>query len=226
MINENKTYQVVVDDILHQIKDGVLSEGMRLPGERALALKYSISRASVREALSIMKNLGLVEIRQGEGAFISAFSINPLFDTISPLLFKNKDIIDDVLEFRRIIEVNACGIAVRADDNSKLIAIVDRMTKLKTEERQEAYDLDLAFHQQIVYLTKNVILIQAMNCIAYLVQHSITTNRKIILDQPDGRVLLKEHQAILKAIIDKDAIQAMALMEKHLDINRKKEIIS
>ncbi len=218
----NKTYQVVVDDILQRLQTKELSVGSKLPSERELAKHFSISRASVREALSILKSLGLIDIKQGDGAFIKAFTLLPLLDALIPLVYKTDNIDKDILEFRRILEVDACALACSAKDKTPLISIVDKMEERLKEDSSEAQELDMAFHRTIWNMSGNLVLVQAMECIAYLLIHSIKVNRQVLLKQANDRLLIDEHKAILQAIIDRDPDQAKQLMETHLQLKRIK----
>jgi len=223
MTNEIKTSQIIIDEIIQRINSKQLTAGSKLPSERVLAETFNISRASVREALSTLKNLGVVNIKQGGGAYVTDFKIDPLFDAISPLLFNQDHIDDDILEFRKILEVNAAKMACLASDTDKLKDIVEQMLNAMEETSCLASELDIAFHQEIYRLSDNFVLIQAMACVAYLLQHSININRDEILSNASDRVLVQQHQAIYEAIANHDKPLAMRLMNEHLNIRKNKE---
>ena len=224
---DNKTYQVIIDEILLKIQKREFEVGDKLPSESDLAKHFNISRASVREALSILKSLGLIQMRHGEGAFVSAFSLTPLIDTLSPLLDHSIDIENDILEFRRILEINACALACKAKDKDRLAKIVTKMTMCDLACKQLAYELDMRVHKTIWNMSDNMILIQTMEGIAYLMDHSIRLNRKVIIaDDKDGLALVNEHKQIFEAINANDAKMAMEYMNQHLKTERLKEIIN
>ena len=71
MQKERREYSRVVDHIYTLIETGQLTVGSRLPAERALAEELCAGRNSVREALRMLENIGLVESRQGSGNYIA-----------------------------------------------------------------------------------------------------------------------------------------------------------
>ena len=75
---------MVVNRILDLIREGVLKPGQKLPPERELAVNIGVGRPSLREALRALSLLGVVDIRQGEGVFVSNLSAESL---LAPLHF-------------------------------------------------------------------------------------------------------------------------------------------
>ena len=69
-MREEHLYLSLADHILNYIRENHLKAGDRLPSERQLAQKYSVSRSSVREAVRILQNKGLVRIEVGSGMYI------------------------------------------------------------------------------------------------------------------------------------------------------------
>ncbi|MPM53921.1 hypothetical protein SDC9_100691 [bioreactor metagenome] len=97
------------------------------------------------------------------------------------------------------------------------------MQEAVKETSPAATELDMAFHQEIGYLSGNVLLIQAMACVAYLLKHSIKANRQELLTDAGDKALFQQHQAIYEAIAAHDSQQAMTLMNEHLNFKKKKE---
>ena len=75
----NYLYTNIVEELEESIRSGKLSEGMKLPSERALAEEYGVSRNVVREAYKIMSEKGIVDIQIGKGAFVCAPKVNVIF---------------------------------------------------------------------------------------------------------------------------------------------------
>ena len=89
-INAKKVSQLIIEQFINMIKEGKLKMGDRLPPERTLAEMFNVSRASVREAFSAMEIIGLIEVRQGEGSYITELNIGPFINTIAPLFVQNE----------------------------------------------------------------------------------------------------------------------------------------
>lgn len=63
-------YQSIADDLRHQIKAGIWATDERLPSESALASRYRVSKPTLRSALELLQDEGLVEKRHGSGNFV------------------------------------------------------------------------------------------------------------------------------------------------------------
>lgn len=110
-INTKKIYQYIIEQFVDMIKEGKLKSGERLPPERTLAEMFNVSRASIREALRAMEIIGLLEVRQGEGSYITDLNIAPFINTIAPLFIKNESLETDLLDFRKLLEIEAVKLA-------------------------------------------------------------------------------------------------------------------
>ena len=96
-IGMKRLYQSIVEQFVNLIKEGQLKVGDRLPPERTLAEMFNVSRASIREAFSAMEIIGLIEVRQGEGSYITDLNIGPFINTIAPLFVRNESMETDLL---------------------------------------------------------------------------------------------------------------------------------
>jgi len=78
------------EDVAEQLRDAILdgrfTEGERLPPERELAEEFRVNRTSVREAIKVLEGLGLVSVRQGDGAIVRPL-IDASFDVLAPMIF-------------------------------------------------------------------------------------------------------------------------------------------
>ena len=106
-----RIYQNIIEQFVYLVKEGKLKVGDKLPSERTLAEMFNVSRASVREAFSAMEIIGLIEVRKGEGTYVSNLNISPFINTIAPLFINNENMETDLLEFRKLIEVEAVKLA-------------------------------------------------------------------------------------------------------------------
>jgi len=78
------------EDVAHQLRDAILDgrfrAGQKLPPERELALEFRVNRTSVREAIKVLEGLGLVSVRQGDGATVHPL-IDASLDLLAPMIF-------------------------------------------------------------------------------------------------------------------------------------------
>ena len=116
-IRTRKIYEQIVDQIGQLVAQGQLQPGDRLPSERELVERFQVSRASIREALSALEMMGLIEVRSGEGTFIRQVNIESVVTPLAWMLFIEKDTDLELYEARKILEVQAAGLAAeRAEE--------------------------------------------------------------------------------------------------------------
>ena len=77
-IKTKKIYEEVADALLEKIKAGELKPGEKLDSVQALSESFQVSRSAVREALSALKAMGLVDMKQGEGTYIREFELQTI----------------------------------------------------------------------------------------------------------------------------------------------------
>lgn len=99
-----------VDYVVNSIKDLLLTKkvlpGDRLPPEMELSRMLSVSRGSVREAMKILSALGIVEVKRGDGTYVSNRGGEVLFDPLLFSLIVSQPSFDELKELRLILEMN------------------------------------------------------------------------------------------------------------------------
>jgi GntR family transcriptional repressor for pyruvate dehydrogenase complex len=221
-IGMKRLYQSIIEQFVNLIKEGQLKVGDRLPPERTLAEMFNVSRASIREAFSAMEIIGLIEVRQGEGSYITDLNIGPFINTIAPLFVRNESMETDLLEFRKLIEVEAVKLAAMKYQDVD-ITLLERALKLMKEALEKndinmGAEADIQFHKAIFSLTGNIILTKAAECTAYILECSVKFNRaKILKDSSNSRVLYHQHLQIYRAIRDGNPEFAAEIMDNHLN---------
>ena len=220
-ISMKRVYQSIIEQFIDLIKAGKLSVGEKLPPERQLAEMFYVSRASLREALRVMEIIGVVEVRPGGGTFVTDLNIVNFINTIAPLFVKTADMEKDLLEFRKLIEMEAVKLAAEKAAEGKLILLeqaIDLMKKAveNNDVAQEA-EADVQFHKAIFALTDNYILIKASECIASILEISVKYSRQKILGNKEiSNNLLAQHIEIYEAIRDNEVEKASTLINQHL----------
>ncbi|HHW30952.1 MAG TPA: FadR family transcriptional regulator [Clostridiaceae bacterium] len=225
-ISMKKIYQSIIEQIVLLVKEGKLKAGDKLPPERTLAEMFNVSRASIREAFSAMEIIGLIEVRPGEGTFISDLNIAPFINAIAPLFVKNESMETDLLEFRTLLEVNAVKIAANNAKNSDLELLKKSLelmeSALEKNDPVLGAKADIEFHKAIFLISGNYILLKASECMTYILESSIRFNReKILYNRENTKMLLNQHIQIYEAIKNNNPDLACDIMEKHLNLVRK-----
>lgn len=219
-IRTRKIYEEIVEQIRNLIISGELKPGDRLPPERDLVERLQVSRASIREALSALEMMGLLEVRSGEGTYIRKLRSESVVAPLAWMLSMEKGTVLELLEVRKILEVQAVVLAAeRANeaDFKELAAALDDMKSALQHSAWGGEKADHRFHYAITRATKNKILIRLMDTISDLVEHMLKTSRSKLYEgryTPD--LLFQEHVGIYEAIKVRDSAKARDLMLLHL----------
>lgn len=221
-INMKRIYQSVIEQFIGLIKEEKLTVGQKLPPERVLAEMFNVSRASLREAFSAMEIIGLIEVRPGEGSFITDLNIAPFINTIAPLFLKNGSMEDDLLEFRKMLELEAVKLAANKAETENNALMEEPLTMMKKAiEKNDAAlgaEADIKFHKALFVLSGNVILMKASEYIGFIFEASVKFNReKILRNSRNSEILYQQHRQIYEAVCSNDAALASDIMGKHLD---------
>ncbi|ASE33421.1 GntR family transcriptional regulator [Mammaliicoccus sciuri] len=197
----------VLQEIKQYILDKGMTEGDRLPTERAFTEMYGVSRSVVREALSYLEHTGVIETVQGRGTVIKAPDISSLVEGFLFSFQVANGSKNDLLSLRIIFECAAIEEIVKLDkDITELKAIVN-------EDVINHYENDKAFHQTLLSATGNVLFEQLSSVIQSYFYHIEEEGKEINYIQTN-----EMHKKIIEAIANKDVQLAKELMTTHLSI--------
>ena len=218
-IKTQKIYEQIVEQIGQLVAEGHLKPGDRLPSERELVERFQVSRASIREAISALEMMGLIEVRSGEGTYIRQVNIDSVVAPLAWMLFIEKDTELELYEARKILEVQAAGLAAeRAEENdiNEMFEALEVM-RMDLQIQRLGEDADHNFHYAIARATHNKILFRLMNTISDTMMKTLKTSRsKLYEDKNTPEKLYKEHYLLYEAIKNHDVERAQKLMLDHL----------
>jgi len=214
--DELKLYQEVLLKVNEIIEEDKLTIGDRLPSERELAERLKVGRSSVREALRALELLGLISTRRGEGTFIQDHSAHRLVEIIAFFILRNQKSKKDLLEARKIIEVDVIRLAAERinDDEIKYLEDIIEQSEVKLKRGELPVEEDYFFHEKIALASKNNLL--------YKIWKPIVEYGKTILEESlerTGRpeISILEHKNILQALKDRNIADAERQMKIHLE---------
>ena len=195
-----------------KILSGEYPPGESLPGQRVLAAELGVSRPALREALSVLETLGLIDIRQARGVFVP----DPKNRATSSTCAVNRRT-REVFQFRLAAEPYAAAMASRLrsdDDLERLKGTLYRM-RFALEEGQliDAAQEDFNFHHIIFSILQNPIFTDTRRRIAADI-HSAQC--KPLRNKEELMKPLEEHQQIINAIQDQSPERACAAMAYHI----------
>ncbi|AEF94432.1 GntR domain protein [Desulfotomaculum nigrificans CO-1-SRB] len=218
-IKAKKIYEEIVDQIKSMIASGTLTTGDKLLPERELAERMQVGRSAVREAYRTLEALGIIEIRPGEGTFVREIGTKSMTDIMSLVVMTEKDTLSELLELRKIIEVEAAALAAvrRTDDDIKTMKLwLDQMKQ--DINKQDLGELaDMKFHYALADSAHNSLLMRLMNTISETMKNSLRTARQQLYLTPNTpQRLYDEHVAIYEAVVRGDVQEARNNMMVHL----------
>jgi GntR family transcriptional repressor for pyruvate dehydrogenase complex len=215
-----RVYQQVVEHIHTLVREGVLSPGDQLLPERQLADKLGVSRAALREGLSVLVSQGLIEVTRGGGAVIRESSIENLVDPLAAIMLKEHESVQDLLEARIILEVGAVRLAAERAELSDLYRIQEAALEMNECMRtgQPPDEADIAFHMGIVQASHNPVLISVMTMISALISEVYGPSRRRLIADPEKlEYYAQKHIDILEAIQNRDPRKAVRLTTQYFE---------
>jgi GntR family transcriptional repressor for pyruvate dehydrogenase complex len=211
-----RLYESVIEQIMELIKNNELKPGDKLPPERELAEKLSISRGSLREAFRVLESRGFIKSKPGGGRYIREIRKNGHNDTENIILSLEKSSILELLEAREIFEVKIVKlVAQRAtvEDIKSIGAALNKMNEEDGLEDDKKTESDTEFHLAIASASHNFVFVNIMKLHLDLLKETREKTWQI----PGRREKqYQEHQTIFQAIKEHNSKKAEEAMLKHL----------
>ncbi|MEU7892297.1 FCD domain-containing protein [Nonomuraea sp. NPDC049152] len=195
-----------------RLVSGVWAEGSRIPGERALAEEFGVSRPVLREALRDLQARGFLSVEPGRGTFVR--SARPA--SVDLLAREGLVTARHLIVARRMLECETAALAAVHHTREDAARMAEPLAALKASPNAAAGAvLDVAFHEAVAAAAGNPVLRIMFGSIRALV-------RGVVLRSLTDRVIRREgvpqHDEILTAVLDRDASAARAAMAEHLSI--------
>ncbi|KXS43517.1 MULTISPECIES: FadR/GntR family transcriptional regulator [unclassified Candidatus Frackibacter] len=223
-IKNKRIYQQIVEQIRELIADGTLSPGDKLMSERAMAEELNVSRASIREAFSVLEMLGLIESRPGEGTFIKEVKEEMVLEPLALILASDVDNIFELIETRKILEVESAALAAKRateDDLENIKQVIDEM-KEAINQGKLGDQADAKFHFAVAKATHNQMFVRVMYTISDLLIQAIGESRKQLFKLKDNNeTLYEQHKQVYEEIVNNNPQKAREAMYHHLETTRK-----
>jgi len=214
-VRKTRIYHEIVDQIRGLIAAGRSKPADRLPPERELAVLFKASRNSVRDAIRVLEQMGLIESRQGDGTYVRSVSVEQLTEPLALLLLQSRTQMRELWEVRRVLEPALAEFAaarITDEELAELDAILEQQRR-KVEAGFIALEEDTAFHNGIAEAARNTVMLRALDTLVDLLRQS----RERSLQQHDRPAYsLAGHRRILAALRRRDPDGARTEMLRHL----------
>lgn len=160
---QRRVFQDVIDQIESAIIEGKLKAGDKLPAERELRKLFNTSRGSLREALRVLEEKGLIEIRTGVsgGAVVRTITTRKMSESLDLLMRFQKVSLEDLAEFREGVEGIVTGLAAeRAQEKDiqilkKILKKAEDVVQKGVQHWEEFIHIDNAFHMALAKIAQN-----------------------------------------------------------------------
>lgn len=199
----------IAGDLRRRILHGELPPGSRLPGHRGLAVAYSVSVGSVREAISMLASAGLVETRAGRGTFVAAGGSRSFPEHGAPLGIAGTGAtleraeVEELVEAREVIEVALAAMAASRRDPealARLRACAERMEDASASPAAYS-EADVEFHLALADAAGNRYLLRSMLAIRSLLKQDMELGAEAAIRRfGDLGVSVESHARLVDAI--------------------------
>ena len=209
----------VFDQLRELIFRGDFKPGQKIMTERELAKALNVSRNSVREAINKLVTLRFLEQRQGQGTFVCSMDEAVKIPLATVMETQDASLID-LLEMRMGIECIAASLAAQRANAEDLAAIEQAIHDMEADTAVGGLGTegDLTFHMAIASATKNPLQVYIMKNVSDFLHVGIRENLLHLYQDPANIVeILKQHNAIYRAIRSGDADAAYDTMKKHIN---------
>jgi len=219
---QTKVFQDVVEQIQEAIFDGRLETGQTLPAERELKAMFNISRGTLREALRVLEQKGLIEIKLGVGggSIVKTVDTEQISESLGLLIRSQKVSLNHLAQFREdvegVIAAHAAERHSREDIKNlkQLLAQARKCVEGGRSQRNAFISIDKQIHMAMADITENPIYISVL--------HSIHTNihryydRFLSMEEAELEENYRDLSDIIAAVEKGRVEQARELARQHV----------
>jgi GntR family transcriptional regulator, transcriptional repressor for pyruvate dehydrogenase complex len=205
-----------ISKIKSMILDGRLKPGDKLPREADLAEQLGLSRGSLREAVSALSMIRVLDVRRGDGTYVTSLEPDLLLETLTFVIdFHQDSDVLDLFEVRRALEPMAAekaALLMPAEEAAELLRLVDSVA---VEDGIDAWVAnDLEFHHRIARASGNAVLCSLADSVAARTHRARTWRG--VTQQDSFDQTRREHRAIAHAISERQPSIAAASALAHV----------
>jgi len=220
-VKPRKVSAIAAEQIVEAIQRGDFQVGNRLPSEFELAEQMGVSRPSIREALSALQAMALIESRPGSGNYVLR-APSPLDERNAVGLIESEAGCLEVMEAREALEPAVAALAAEKMANSALTKLRDalkRMGRFAAKNDFEAYfEADKAFHSALAEASGNALVSSALGPLIDTMDHRVYrefTRHYYLKNVSDLQHVVDLHREIFAAVEERDSETARSKMVEH-----------
>lgn len=202
------------------IIDGRLLAGQKLPPERELALKFAVSRPSLRDAIKNMEARGLIYRKQGGGTFVKRRLNTLVTDPLLDLIAQRPETQFDLLEFRHALEGMAAyysALRGQPEDYQALQQALDNIPSTQEDNKSEEATALADFYLVMAQASHNLVLLHIVRSLQPMLHENIRCNLEMLaLNSQVADVISDQRKQIVAAILARDPELARQASNEHL----------
>lgn len=218
--------QNVFHEMLGNIHSGRWPVGTVIPSERTLIDQFGVSRIAIREALSMLKGLGVLDVAHGRRTKVRSVGSEAIGHLLPVMLASGtQETLDHVFEVRLALESRTAWLAAQRRTDAQmrgLRRLADSYRRLARQAGAKAVAVDLQFHLEIARITGNPLYPILLDALAGFI---VLAQKESCKDDPSRRRrAVSAHEAITEAMAARDPEWARAEMESHLRFSARKTV--
>jgi GntR family transcriptional regulator, transcriptional repressor for pyruvate dehydrogenase complex len=211
-----------IASIQELIRNGDLPPGSRLPPESELAVQLGVGRSSIREAVKALELARVLDVRHGDGTFVTSLEPHLLLEGVGfAIEFVQDDSVLEVVEVRRLFEPVATGLAASRIDAATLDRLAGHVAGMEQagDDQEQLIHHDQAFHSAVYAATGNRTLVPILDGLSSRTLRARTWRGVIEADA--SQQTIREHRAIHQALADRDRRLAEAAALMHVNTSER-----
>ncbi len=221
-IHVHSAPEILVEQILRQVRSGDLAPGARMPPQRELARMFEVGLGTVRESIKILMAMGYLEVVRGKGTFITqelpgstqeGSRFHQALEAVS---------LAELLETREIVECGAARVAAETADPERVERLKDVLESLRRSSRSNEvfHPVDFDFHIALAEATGNKVIAEIVKLLVDKAHHyiefmggSLKTFERFNIERA-----IATAETVVAAVTAGDGERAAAAMHEHLNI--------
>ncbi|RGP37499.1 FadR/GntR family transcriptional regulator [Pseudotabrizicola alkalilacus] len=197
-----------------QIQEGDLKPGDKLPTENTMSKNFGVSRTVIREAIAQLRNEGMIETRQGVGAFVIDRPTRHI--RLDDRRQMDTHGFRDLFQLRVPLEIEAAGLAATYHRAEHLRQLDEALQRMSVAGGDDGIVADLDFHRIIAAATGNDYFVQFLGAVSDRILQTIVESRERTRLDEIVAIVNREHTELRDAIAARDPVRARAAMRAHM----------
>jgi GntR family transcriptional repressor for pyruvate dehydrogenase complex len=215
------TGTVTASTLLRQeILSGNFTPGQRIPPERELAVRFGLSRSSIREAIKGLVSLNILETKRGSGTYVRSLDSSEMFEALEFVLDVDPESLSHFFELRRLLEPAAAGLAAARLSDQQRSDLADVRAELASlevtaQDVGRLIELDDIVHDMISLSTGNPLIHSLVKSLRSTARQSQQLLSAYTID--DIARAKVELTSLIDALIEENSLRAQGIMMWHLE---------